>query len=79
MATVVDGTLQTYPLLPLMDSQLRRMAEKEEIAYFSMYHAMGGYGSMIKWVDLGLAGSDYVHFTRAGADKASKLLLEWIF
>jgi lysophospholipase L1-like esterase len=79
MATVVDGTLQTYPLLPLMDSQLRRMAEKEEIAYFSMYHAMGGYGSMIKWVDLGLAGSDYVHFTRAGADKAAKLLLEWIF
>ena len=55
------------------------MAEKEEIAYFSMYHAMGGYGSMIKWVDLGLAGSDYVHFTRAGADKASKLLIEWIF
>ena len=78
MATQVEGEMQTYPLLPLMDSQLRRMADKEGIAYYSMYHAMGGSGSMIHWVEVGLASSDYVHFSRAGADKAAKMLWQWL-
>jgi lysophospholipase L1-like esterase len=43
-----------------------------------MYHAMGGKGSMITWRNKGLAGSDYVHFTRKGATKVGKLLYEWL-
>jgi hypothetical protein len=43
-----------------------------------MYDAMGGKDSMVRWVEIGLAGSDYVHFTRAGANKVGKILYEWL-
>jgi lysophospholipase L1-like esterase len=43
-----------------------------------MYDAMGGKDSMVRWVEVGLAGSDYVHFTRAGANKVGKMLYEWL-
>ena len=78
MSTRIDGEMVTYPLVPYMDRLLKKMAEEEQIAYWSMYDAMGGQNSMIKWVESGLAGSDYVHFTRAGANKMGKQLSEWI-
>jgi lysophospholipase L1-like esterase len=78
MSTNIDGQMTTYPLVPYMDKQLRKMAEEEQIAYWSMYEAMGGYNSMKAWHDRGLAGSDYVHFTRTGANKVGKMLYEWL-
>ena len=78
MSTRIDGEMVTYPLVPYMDRLLKKMAQEEQIAYWSMYDAMGGNGSMVKWVEIGLAGSDYVHFTRAGANKVGKILYEWL-
>ena len=78
MSTNIDGTMTTYPLVPYMDKQLKKMAAEEQIAYWSMYDAMGGYNSMVTWVEKGLAGSDYVHFTRAGANNIGKKLYKWI-
>ena len=78
MSTRIDGKMATYPLLPYMDRLLKKMAEEEQVAYWSMYDAMGGENSMVKWVEIGLAGSDYVHFTRAGANKVGRQLVEWI-
>ena len=78
MSTRIDGQMTTYPLVPYMDRLLKKMAQEEQIAYWSMYDAMGGNGSMVKWVEIGLAGSDYVHFTRAGANKVGKILYEWL-
>ena len=78
MSTRIDGEMVTYPLLPYMDRLLKKMAEEEQVAYWSMYDAMGGQNSMVKWVEIGLAGSDYVHFTRAGANKVGRQLVEWI-
>lgn len=78
MSTRIDGELSTYPLLPYMDKLLKKMAEEEQIAYWSMYDAMGGKNSMAHWVEVGLAGSDYVHFTRSGANKVGRMLHEWI-
>ena len=78
MSTNIDGQMTTYPLVPYMDKQLRKMAEEEQIAYWSMYEAMGGYNSMKAWHDRGLAGSDYVHFTRTGANKVGKMLYKWL-
>ena len=78
MSTNIDGTMTTYPLVPYMDQQFRKMAQEEGIAYWSMYEAMGGYNSMVVWHDKGLAGSDYVHFTRAGANNIGKKLYKWI-
>lgn len=78
MSTNIDGQMTTYPLVPYMDKLLKKMAAEEQIAYWSMYDAMGGKDSMVRWVEIGLAGSDYVHFTRAGANKVGKILYEWL-
>jgi lysophospholipase L1-like esterase len=65
-------------MVPYLDEQLKKMAEEEQISYWSMYTAMGGKNSMVDWVEKGLAGSDYVHFTRAGANKVGQMLYNWI-
>lgn len=79
MLTKVNGQKQTYPLLPAMDNALRTALEQEEdVYYFSLFRAMGGAGSMLSWIEQGLAGSDGVHFTRKGSDKAGQLLCEYI-
>ena len=78
MSTRIDGEMVTYPLVPYMDRLLKKMAEEEQIAYWSMYDAMGGEDSMVRWVENGLAGSDYVHFTRSGANKVGRILHEWL-
>lgn len=78
MSTRIDGEMTTYPLVPYMDRLLRKMAAEEQIAYWSMYDAMGGKDSMVRWVENGLAGSDYVHFTRSGANNIGKKLYNWL-
>ena len=78
MSTRIDGEMKTYPMVPYLDRMLRKMAHEEQIAYWSMYNAMGGENSMVKWVEIGLAGSDYVHFTRSGANKIGKILGAWL-
>ena len=78
MLTQTDGEWQTYPMVPYMDKLLRKMALEENIAYFSLFRWMGGSGSMIRWQEAGLAGTDGVHFTRAGAKKAGKAVANWI-
>lgn len=78
MSTRMDGKMITYPMVPYLDEALQKMAKEEQIAYWSMYHAMGGKDSMVKWVETGLAGSDYVHFTRSGATKVGRMLYDWI-
>jgi len=78
MLTQVEGEWTTYPMVPYMDKLLRKMALEENIAYFSLYRWMGGAGSMMHWQEIGLAGSDGVHFTRSGARKAGNAIGEWI-
>lgn len=78
MLTQTEGEWQTYPMVPYMDRLLRKMALEENIAYFSLYRWMGGAGSMLRWQEIGLAGSDGVHFTRSGARKAGNAVSEWI-
>lgn len=78
MLTQLDGEWQTYPMVPYMDKLLRKMALEENIAYFSLFRWMGGAGSMMRWQEVGLAGTDGVHFTRAGARKAGNAVAEWI-
>ena len=78
MLTQEEGEWITYPMVPYMDRLLRKMALEENIAYFSLYRWMGGAGSMLRWQETGLAGSDGVHFTRSGARKAGKAVAEWM-
>ena len=78
MLTQVDGEWQTYPMVPYMDRLLQKMALEENIAYFSLFRWMGGAGSMMRWQEVGLAGTDGVHFMRSGARKAGNAVANWI-
>lgn len=78
MLSLRDGVEQTYPMVPYMDRLLRKMALEENIAYFSLYRWMGGSGSMAHWQEIGLAGTDGIHFTRAGARKAGNAVAKWL-
>lgn len=73
-----DGRLQTCHMIPVMDRALKQMAIEEEISYFSLYHSMGGSGSMVQWHDKGWVGGDYIHFTPKGAEKAGEMLANWL-
>lgn len=76
MSTRKGGSLHTYPLLPQLIDGLRDLALRNHVAYWDMYEVMGGENSMIAWVQNGLAGPDYIHFTPAGAQKVGKILAD---
>lgn len=67
---------ETDPSVPLLVAAQKRIAQKNKIAFWSLYDAMGGSGSMVKWVegDTVLANKDYSHFNFRGAHRVGKLL-----
>ena len=71
-----EGIYETDPSVPILVQTQKRMAKNNKIAFWSLYDAMGGNGSMVKWVegDTALALIDYTHFNFRGAHKAGKLL-----
>ena len=73
-----DGELESYPILPALNDSLRAAANEAGAAYWNMYAAMGGRGSIIRWVEANpqLAGEDYIHFTPLGAKKIAQLLYD---
>lgn len=72
------GELVSDPYVSLMDNLLRQMAESERIAYYSLYHAMGGEGSMREWQQRGWAAKDGIHFSQQGAEVAGEDLWSWL-
>ncbi len=71
-----EGVYQTDPSVPILVEAQKRMARDNKLAFWSLYDAMGGYGSMVKWVegDTTFANKDYTHFNFKGARKVGKLL-----
>lgn len=71
-----EGTrLVTLPIIPHIVEEQRSVAAEVGCAYFATFDAMGGRGSMAKWVGKGLGAGDYTHPTSWGADK----LGNWIY
>lgn len=76
MSKRYNGVMKTRKFLPELNEALKKTALKNGIAYWDMYHVMGGENSMAKWVKHSppLAGSDHIHFTAAGAKEIGTLL-----
>lgn len=74
MATKKGGAPHTYEQLPQVVDSLRAAAIESKVAFWDLYASMGGEGSMVKWVETGLAGGDYLHFSTKGAGKAAEML-----
>jgi hypothetical protein len=68
----VDGELTTETCIPYILDAQRRAALNCGVAFFSLYDAMGGEGSMVRWVKEekpALANLDFTHVNGLGAAK----------
>lgn len=76
MTKTYKGKLQTHRQLELLVRELKIMCKENNVTFFDMYAAMGGYNSMIQWVEQGLASPDYIHFNREGAEKIADIFYQ---
>lgn len=79
MCQPVNGKMETYPMLPYLNTQLMQTCIENDVAYWSMYDAMGGKGSMPLWVDEKLTAKDYMHFTWKGTKIISELFFTALY
>lgn len=73
MSNLNDGIYETYKFLPYCVEQMIEATKSTGSAYWNLYAAMGGNNSMPSWVEKGLAGKDYIHFSNAGSKFASQM------
>jgi hypothetical protein len=76
MSRRVNGVFESYSLLPYCVSQMKNACDEAGAAYWDLFGAMGGKNSMPSWVNQGLAGGDYIHFTPKGSSYASQLFYD---
>ena len=76
MSVKENGVLQTHHLLPDLEAKLAATCDEHGVAFWDMYNVMGGWNSMIAWVNHQppLAGPDYIHFTTRGANRIASIL-----
>jgi lysophospholipase L1-like esterase len=79
---VPGGKIITNPAIPMIVEMQRRVAMEENCAFFNMYQAMGGDGTMAKWYagtgKSHLVGGDLTHPTAEGSEIVGSLLFEAI-
>lgn len=71
-----NGDYVTAPGVKALLRVQHSLAKQHGAGYWNLFAAMGGEGSMTKWVegDPALANRDYTHFNRQGAAKVGALL-----
>ena len=71
-----DGSYITDTSVPLLVNIQKEIAHKNGVAFWNLYEAMGGYNSMVNWVEQepALANKDYTHPNARGANKIATLL-----
>jgi hypothetical protein len=74
-ARKVDDGMITVPVIPLIVEEQRKTALEVGCAFWNTFEAMGGRGSMAKWVRRGLGQADLTHPTGVGAER----LGTWIY
>ncbi|GAA4271065.1 lipase [Aquimarina gracilis] len=79
MCLPVNGKMETYPMLPYLNTRLMETCLDNNVAYWSMYDAMGGKGSMELWVEEKLTAKDYMHFTWKGTKIISELFFTALY
>jgi len=76
MSRLEEGIYETYPLLPYCVKEMQTASMDAGAIFWNLYEAMGGKDSMPAWVNKGLAGSDYIHFSPSGARVAAQLFYD---
>lgn len=74
MSVKVGADYVTHPQLENLRDAIKKTAFDYDCAFFDMYNCMGGYNSMLSWVEQGIGAKDYIHFSSGGARKIAVLL-----
>lgn len=77
----IDGEMGTEPAVLLISEAQRKAAENTGVAFFSLFDAMGGEGSMIRWVEQekpAWANLDYTHVNHIGAAKIATYIRDYL-
>lgn len=72
--TSEGGGLRTKPIIKKLVEAQRNVAKESGVAFWNTFEAMGGEGSMAKWMKSGLGGGDLTHPTPQGAELIGDLL-----
>lgn len=76
-ATKYDLEMKTDSAVVPLSLAQKKYAIQSKSGFFNLYEAMGGEGSMTKWVEEevpAMAAKDYTHFSYRGAQKVADLL-----
>ena len=65
----------TVPVIPLIVDEQEKTAHEVGCAFWNTFDAMGGKGSMAKWVRRGLGQADLTHPTSVGAE----IIGNWVY
>jgi lysophospholipase L1-like esterase len=78
--TLKGGRVVTLPAIPKIVDLQRRVALESNCAFFSLFNAMGGEGTMAKWHEgkNHLVGGDFTHPNGEGAEIIGSLIYEAI-
>jgi len=78
MARKVGEGYESYPSVPKIRDAQKRAAKRAKCAFWDLYRAMGGEGSIIAWAnnDPPLAASDYAHLDYPGQRLIGDLLFK---
>lgn len=71
-----DGRMHTMPGVRELISYQRKMASDEHVAFWNIYEAMGGDGSLADMVAKKQANLDYTHINFAGGKRLATLLFD---
>jgi lysophospholipase L1-like esterase len=58
---------------------LKKVAKEQNIALWNLHDQMGGTGSMLKWLNKGLASKDKLHFKKLGYELQAKMFIYALF
>jgi lysophospholipase L1-like esterase len=64
------------PVMPVLVEAQHAAARAQGCAFYSTYAWMGGKGSAVKWSKRHYVNSDFVHLSKAGADKMADALFD---
>jgi lysophospholipase L1-like esterase len=74
-ARLEEGQVTSMRVIPLIVAEQKAAAAAAGCAFFDTFHAMGGHGSMPRWVRRQLANPDMMHPSSVGADR----IATWLF
>ncbi len=76
-----NGKWIADPAVPFLLNHQMQIAQNKSLAFYSLYHAMGGEGSMLAWVNDStprLANKDYTHPNFQGANVLADSIFAYI-